>query len=84
MYVLSKNKKNIKNFQLKIEFFTASCKSSCILHGRVCVMYQIESNKKIYIIILLFLNEIKDFKIIPQKTYKISNYLMDFLIVVHH
>ena len=36
-YVLSKNKKNIKNFHLKIINFTA-VKYCCILHGHVCVM----------------------------------------------
>ena len=36
-YVLSKNKKNIKIFQLKIIIFTA-VKNCCILHGRVFVM----------------------------------------------
>ena len=35
--VLSKNKKNIKNFLLKINIFT-TVKYYCILHGRVCVM----------------------------------------------
>ena len=37
IYVLSKNKKNIKNFHLKIIIFTA-VKYCCILHGHVCVM----------------------------------------------
>ena len=37
IYVLSKNKNIIKNFHLKIIFFTA-VKYCCILHGRVCVM----------------------------------------------
>ena len=34
--VLSKNKKNIKKYILKINIFTA-VKYCCILHGRVCV-----------------------------------------------
>ena len=38
--VLSKNKKNIKNFHLKINISTAM-KYCCILHGRVIVMYQV-------------------------------------------
>ena len=36
--VLSKNKKNIKTFHLKINTFTAE-KDCCILHGCVCVMF---------------------------------------------
>ena len=35
--VLSKNKKNIKNFHLKMNICTA-VKYCCILNGRVCVM----------------------------------------------
>ena len=35
--VLSKQKKNIKHFHLKMNIFTA-VKYCCILHGRVCVM----------------------------------------------
>ena len=35
--VFSKNKKNIRNFHLKINMFTA-VKFCCILHGRVCVL----------------------------------------------
>ena len=38
IYVLSKNKKNINNFQLKI-FDLYSSKSLCILHGQVFVMH---------------------------------------------
>ena len=34
---LSKNKKNINKFHLKMNIFTA-VKYCCILHGRVCVM----------------------------------------------
>ena len=34
--ILSKNKKNIKSFQLKIIFY--SCTNGCILHKRVIVM----------------------------------------------
>ena len=37
VYVLSKNKKNITIFHLKIIIFTA-VKNCCILHGRVIVM----------------------------------------------
>ena len=37
MYVLSKNKKSINVFHLKIIIFTA-VKNCSILHGRVCVM----------------------------------------------
>ena len=37
IYVLSKNKKNITIFHLKIIIFTAT-KYCRILHGRVCVM----------------------------------------------
>ena len=37
IYVLSKNKKNIKIFLMKISIFTGE-KSLCILHGRVFVM----------------------------------------------
>ena len=37
IYVLSKNKKNIKNFHLKVNIFTA-LKYCCILHGCVCIM----------------------------------------------
>ena len=37
IYVLSKNKKNIKKFHLKIIIFTA-LKYCNILHGHVCVM----------------------------------------------
>ena len=36
--VLSKNKKNIKNFHLKMNIFTA-VKYCCILHGHVFVMF---------------------------------------------
>ena len=36
--VLSKNKKNIKKFHLKIIIFTA-VKYCSILHGHVCVMF---------------------------------------------
>ena len=38
IYVLSKNKKNITFFQLKITIFTA-VKYCSILHGHVCVMF---------------------------------------------
>ena len=41
IYVLSKNKKNIKNFQLKIFSFQSS-KNLCLLHGHVFVMLFIE------------------------------------------
>ena len=37
IYVLSKNKKNIKNFHLKINIFTA-VKYCSILHGQFCVI----------------------------------------------
>ena len=37
---LSKNKKNIKYFELKIIIFT-SFKNLCIIHGHVCVMCSI-------------------------------------------
>ena len=37
IYVLSKNMKLVKHFQLKIVIFTA-VKNRCILHGRVFVM----------------------------------------------
>ena len=37
--VLSKNKKNIIFFHLKINIF-AAMKYCCILHGRVCVMFK--------------------------------------------
>ena len=37
IYVLSKNKKNIKSFHLKIKIFTV-LKNCCILQGRVFVM----------------------------------------------
>ena len=37
VYVLSKNKKNIKTFHLKMVIFTP-VKNRCILHGRVSVM----------------------------------------------
>ena len=38
LYVLSKNKKIIKFFHLKISIFTAM-KNRCILHGHVFVMF---------------------------------------------
>ena len=38
IYVLSKNKKNIKKFLLKI-FIFYNFKNTCILHGRVFVMH---------------------------------------------
>ena len=38
IYVLSKNKKNVSFFHLKITIFTA-VKYCSILHGHVCVMY---------------------------------------------
>ena len=37
MNVLSKNKKNIQNFHLKMNIFTL-VKYCCILQGHVCVM----------------------------------------------
>ena len=37
IYVLSKNMKNVKIFQLKIVIFTA-VKNRCMLHGRVSVL----------------------------------------------
>ena len=37
-YVLSKNKKKVKHFNMKIVIFTG-VKNRCILHGRVFEMY---------------------------------------------
>ena len=54
IYVLSKNKKNITIFHLKITIFTAF-KNRCILHGRVFVMSSIDNlifrtNLKLYLL----------------------------------
>ena len=45
IYVLSKNKKIVKTFQLKIVIFTA-VKNRCILHGCVFVMENDINNKQ--------------------------------------
>ena len=44
IYVLSKNKKNVTFFHLKITIFTA-VKYCSILHGYVCVMYCLHAHK---------------------------------------
>ena len=47
IYVLSKTKKNVKNFHQKIIIFEA-VKYYCTLHGRGCVMIEPRHEKPVF------------------------------------
>ena len=55
--VLSKNKKIVKNFQMKIVFFTG-VKNRCMLHGRVLVVQVCLSVPQIHVrFFIVYFNE---------------------------
>ena len=60
IYVLSKNKKNIKFFLQKI-FFFYSYKNLCILHGQVFVMIQSISSINVFLFVEKFSFNLKQF-----------------------